>query len=81
MATIKRQEIAACLRAPRENWLVLDTVDSTNTNLKYLALEGVSDGTVLIASAAQADDGQVYGAPRFSHFHWKSSLVPCLTGS
>ncbi len=59
MATIKRQEIAACLRAPRENWLVLDTVDSTNTNLKYLALEGVSDGTVLIANEQSAGRGRL----------------------
>lgn len=54
-----QQTIAAHLRAPRDHWLVLDTVDSTNTFAKQLALQGAADGTVVLAQRQTAGRGRL----------------------
>lgn len=54
-----QQTIAAHLRAPRNRWLVLDTVDSTNTYAKQLALQGAADGTVVLAQRQTAGRGRL----------------------
>ena len=59
MEHMTRRSVAQYLCAPRQNVLVLGTVDSTNTNLKYLAQEGAVDGTVLIANEQMAGRGRM----------------------
>lgn len=54
-----QQTIAAHLRAPRDNWLVLEEVDSTNTYAKQLALQGAADGTVVLAQRQTAGRGRL----------------------
>ena len=54
-----QQTIAAYLRAPRDRWQVLDTVDSTNTYAKQLALQGAADGTVVLAQRQTAGRGRL----------------------
>ncbi len=59
MSTLQRQKIAACLKTPRENWIVLDTVESTNSYCKALALQGAPDGTVVLAEQQSAGRGRL----------------------
>ena len=47
------------LTIPRQNITVLDTVDSTNTACKLLAMEGAEDGTVVIADHQSAGRGRM----------------------
>lgn len=54
-----RSEIAAYLSQPRENWQVFDMVDSTNLICKRIAVEGASDGTVIIADGQTAGRGRL----------------------
>lgn len=53
-----QREVAACFAAPRDNWRVLEVVDSTNTACKRLAAEGAPDGTVVIADNQTAGKGR-----------------------
>jgi len=50
--------VSCCLSAPRENWHVLDEVDSTNTACKRMAAEGAADGTVVMADRQTAGKGR-----------------------
>lgn len=52
------REVAACLAVPRDNWQVLDEVDSTNTVCRRLASEGAPDGTVVMADCQTAGRGR-----------------------
>ena len=54
-----QREIAEHLRAPRENWQVLQEVDSTNNYCKTLALQGATDGTVVLADRQTAGRGRL----------------------
>ena len=54
-----QREIAEHLRVPRENWQVLEEVDSTNTYCKQLALQGAEDGTVVLAVRQTAGRGRL----------------------
>ena len=67
---LDRRAVDACLRAKRDNWRVLDEVDSTNTACKRLASEGAPDGTVVIA------DGQTAGRGRLG----RTFSSPCGMG-
>ncbi len=59
MSTLQRQKIAACLKTPRENWIVLGTTDSTNICCKELVLHGAPDGTVVLADQQMAGRGRL----------------------
>ena len=59
MEYMTRRSVAQYLCAPRQNVLVLGTLDSTNSNLKYLAQEGAADGTVIIANEQMAGRGRM----------------------
>ena len=53
------REIAAHLSQPRENWQVLDTVDSTNLICKRMAMQDAPDGSIVIADAQTAGRGRL----------------------
>lgn len=53
------RELEAYLSAPRENIHVLESVDSTNTYAKRLALEGAPDGTVVLADCQTGGRGRL----------------------
>ena len=46
---LRRETVEPYLTARRENWQVLETVDSTNSLCRRLALEGAPDGTAVLA--------------------------------
>ena len=50
--------VSRCLTVPRENWHVLDEVDSTNTACKRMAADGAADGTVVMADRQTAGKGR-----------------------
>lgn len=53
-------EIRACLRRPDERKLIcLDEIDSTNTCLRQMALEGAEDGTAVTAEYQTAGRGRM----------------------
>ena len=54
-----RDKIAACGAAERRNWQVFDRVDSTNLVCKRWALDGMPDGSVLIADEQTAGRGRL----------------------
>lgn len=53
------REIASFLAAPRAQIHTFDTVDSTNTACKRLAMEGAPDGTVAVADQQSAGRGRL----------------------
>ncbi len=55
---LDRRSVAACLAAPRDNWQVLEQVDSTNTECKRLAAGNAPDGTVIMANCQTAGKGR-----------------------
>lgn len=62
-----RREVSACLCAPRDNWRVLEEVDSTNIACKRLAAENAPDGTVVMAdcqTAGKGRRGRSFSSPR-----------------
>ena len=62
-----RREIASCLGLPRDNWQVLEEVDSTNTACKRMAADGAPDGTVVMAdcqTAGKGRRGRSFSSPR-----------------
>lgn len=64
---LDRRAVAASMAAPRENWTVLEQVDSTNTACKRLAAEGAPDGTVVMAdwqTAGKGRRGRSFLSPR-----------------
>lgn len=52
------REISAFLPQPREALYVYDSIDSTNTQCKRLAMDGAADGTVVIAEQQTAGRGR-----------------------
>lgn len=52
------REIGAFLRKPRKNIYVYASIDSTNTQCKRLAMDGVADGTVVVAEEQTAGRGR-----------------------
>lgn len=55
---LDRREIARHLTRPRENWQVLEVVDSTNNYCRQLAQQGAPDGTAVIADSQTAGRGR-----------------------
>lgn len=53
-----QREIAAYLTAPRDNIYVYESIDSTNTQCKRLAMNGAVDGTVVMAEEQTAGRGR-----------------------
>ena len=55
---LRRETVEAYLSAPRADWEVLESVDSTNSACRRLALEGAEDGTVVMADCQTAGRGR-----------------------
>lgn len=55
---LSRETVALYLGAPRGNWEVRETVDSTNSVCRRLAMEGAPDGTVVISDCQTAGRGR-----------------------
>ena len=55
---LRRETVEPYLTARRENWQVLETVDSTNSLCRRLALEGAPDGTAVLADCQTAGRGR-----------------------
>ena len=55
---LRRDTVERFLTRERENWQVLETVDSTNSACRRLALEGAPDGTVVMADCQTAGRGR-----------------------
>ena len=55
---LRRETVEAYLSAPRADWEVLESVDSTNFACRRLALEGAEDGTVVMADCQTAGRGR-----------------------
>lgn len=53
-----REAVARHLGAPRGEWSVLETVDSTNSACRRLAMEGAPDGTVVMSDCQTAGRGR-----------------------
>ena len=80
---LDRRNIAACLTARRDNWQVLEEVDSTNTACKRLATEEAPDGAVVIAdcqTAGKGRRGRHFCSPRgmglYLSILWRPDCVP-----
>ena len=58
---LRQDTLAHYLTEQRENWQVLESVDSTNSACRRLALEGAPDGTVVLADCQTAGRGGVGG--------------------
>lgn len=78
-----RAEIAAHLTAPRQDWQVFHSVDSTNLVCKRWALEGVPDGSVAIADHQTAGRGRLgrsfqseAGLGLYLSILWRPGLSP-----
>lgn len=55
---LRRDTVAEYLAAPREDWEVLQSVDSTNSACRRLALENAPDGTAVMADCQTAGRGR-----------------------
>ena len=55
---LRQDTLAHYLTEQRENWQVLESVDSTNSACRRLALEGAPDGTVVLADCQTAGRGR-----------------------
>lgn len=55
---LRRETVEVYLSAPRADWEVLESVDSTNSACRRLALEGAEDGTVVMADCQTAGRGR-----------------------
>ena len=55
---LTERDVAVYFSRPRENWQVLDQVDSTNSVCRRLAADGAPDGTVVIAESQTAGRGR-----------------------
>lgn len=55
---LRRDTVKKYLPGPRESWEVLQSVDSTNSACRRLALEGAPDGTVVMADCQTAGRGR-----------------------
>jgi BirA family biotin operon repressor/biotin-[acetyl-CoA-carboxylase] ligase len=80
---LDQREVAACLTAPRNNWKVLQEVDSTNTECKRLVSDGAPDGTVVMADCQTAGKGRLgrsFSSPRgmglYLSILWRPSCSP-----
>ena len=78
-----RAEIAAHLPAPRQNWQVFHSVDSTNLVCKRWAPEGAPDGSVAIADHQTAGRGRLgrsfqseAGLGLYLSILWRPDLSP-----
>lgn len=55
---LRQDTLVHYLTEQRENWQVLESVDSTNSACRRLALEGAPDGTVVLADCQTAGRGR-----------------------
>ena len=78
-----RDTVAEYLSAPRENWEILESVDSTNSACRRLALENAPDGTVVMSdcqTAGRGRQGRSFQSPAgqglFFSILWRPGCAP-----
>ena len=77
---LSRETVEQYLHRTRENLHVLETVDSTNSFCRRLALEGAPDGTAVLADCQTAGRGRSFQSPAgkglFFSILWRPDCAP-----